>query len=226
MNMMDMNSVIDRMAAIKAEKKALDAEYDQLQAWLQTDTEAMLTDTKLKSFHHTTSEGNTAAVTITDTVSVVVSELLEPIFGKAYPSMVKEEVKYTLKAPAKKILAAIWHKEYCEGSVEEIISSLNCDDKAKKALLKKCKGVNWDKDKEHLMYFAGLSEQDAADTAYLIAEAAAYESIAAIIKVNNDGEINDEIMKDIITKINAAVNVSRAMKTEITAAEGTDDCDE
>lgn len=222
----DRNSVIDRLAAIRNEKKALDAEQDQLQAWLQSEAEGLLTDTKLRSLHHTTPDGNSATVTVTDTVSIVVSELLESIFGKAYPSMVKEETKYTLKAPAKKLLAAIWHNEYCEGSVEEIISSLPCDDKAKKALLKKCKGANWDKDREHLMNFAGLSEQDAADTAYLIAEAAAYESIAAIVKVNNDGEINEEIMKDIITKINAAVNVSRSMKMEITAAEGMDDSDE
>lgn len=226
MTITDMNAVIDRMAAIKAEKKALDAELDQLQAWFQSEAEERMTDTKLRSIHHTTPDGNSAAAIVTDTVSVVINELLEPIFGKAYPSMVKEEIKYTLKAPAKKLLAAIWHKEYCEGSVEEIISSLLCDEKAKKALLKKCKGVNWDKDKEHLMNFAGLSEQDASDTAYLISEAAAYESIAAIIKVNNDGEINDEIMKDIITKINAAVNVSRSMKMEITAAEGMDECDD
>lgn len=220
MNREDMNSVIDRMAAIKNEQKALDDEYEMLQAWLQKDAEDVLTDTKLKSIRRTTSTGNSVAITVSDTVSVVVNELLEPIFGKAYPSMVKEEVKYSLKPAAKRLLSAIWHQEYCEGSVEEIISSLPCDDKAKKALLKKVKGVNFDKDKENLMHFAGLSEKDASDTAYLINEAAAWESISAIVKVNNDGEINNSILDDVKMKINAAVNVSRSMKTEIIVAEG------
>lgn len=220
MNREDMYSMIDRMAAIKNEQKALGDEYDILQAWLQKDAEALLTDTKLKSIHRTTPAGNSVTITVSDTVSVVVNELLEPIFGKAYPSMVKEETKYSLKPTAKRLLSAIWNQEYCEGSVEEIINSLSCDDKTKKALLKKVKGVNFDKDKDNLMHFAELSEEDASDTAYLINEAAAWESISAIVKVNNDGVINDSILDDVKTKINAAVNVSRSMKTEIIAAGG------
>ncbi len=215
----DLNSVIDRMAAIKCAQASLKAEYEELQAWLLKDAETKLTDTKLKSVSHTSTEGNTAAVVITDTVSVVASGMLQAIFGKVYPDMVKEETKYTLKAPAKRILSAIWHQEYCKGSVTEIIDGLACDDKAKKVLMKKLKGVDFDKDKENLMKIAGLSEAEASDTAYLINEAAAYEAICAFVKVNHDGQINEEIMADVITKINAAVNVSRSMKTEITVAE-------
>ena len=130
--------------------------------------------------------------------------------------MVEQKITYTLKAPAKRILSAIWHKEYCEGSVAEIISSLSCDDKAKKVLLKKIKGINFDKDKENLINYAGLSKAEASDTAYLINEAAAWENICTFVKVNNNGEVNDDILNDVITKVNAAVNVSRGIKTEVT----------
>lgn len=217
---MDMNIIIDRMAAINAEKKALSAEYDKLQAELLVEAEKELTDTKLKSVSWSSENKNTASVTIADTVSVVAGELLAGIFGVVYPSMVEQKITYTLKAPAKRILSAIWHREYCEGSVQEIISSLDCDDKVKKVLLKKVKGINFDKDKQNLMKLAGLTESEASDTAYLINEAAAWESICTFIKVNNNGQISEDILKDIITKVNAAVVVSRGMKTEITAVGG------
>ena len=217
---MDMNTIIDRMAAINAEKKALSAEYDKLQAELLVEAEKKLTDTKLKSVSWSSKNNNTASVTIADTVSVVAGELLAGIFGVVYPSMVEQKITYTLKAPAKRILSAIWHKEYCEGSVQEIISSLGCDDKVNKVLLKKVKGINFDKDKQHLMQIAGLTESEASDTAYLINEAAAWESICTFIKVNNNGQISEDILKEIITKVNAAVVVSRGMKTEITAVGG------
>ena len=216
----NMNAVIDRMAEINAQKKALAEEYDMLQAKLLVEAEKELTDTKRKSVSWTSSSNNTAAVTISDTVSVVAGELLQSIFGTVYSSMVEQKTTYTLKAPAKRILSAIWHREYSEGSVLGIISSLNCDDKAKRVLLKKVKGVNFDKDKQNLIKIAGLSETEASDTAYLINEAAAWENICTFVKVNNENQISDEILSDVITKVNAAVNVSRGMKTEITAAGG------
>lgn len=69
---------------------------------------------------------------------------------------------------------------------------------------------------------AGLPETEASDTAYLINEAAAWENICAFVKVNNDNRITEEILSDVITKVNAAVNVSRGMKTEIIAAGGNE----
>ncbi len=219
---MKVSEIVDRMAEIKQNKKAETAEYDSLQAQLQILAECDLTDTKIKSIGYSSTNGNTANVTISDTVSVVAGELLQKIFGSVYPSMVEQKITYTLKAPAKRILSAIWHKEYCEGSVAEIISSLSCDDKAKKVLLKKIKGINFDKDKENLINYAGLSEAEASDTAYLINEAAAWENICTFVKVNNDGQVNDDILNDVITKVNAAVNVSRGIKTEVTVG-GEDD---
>lgn len=220
---MNLTNVIDRMAEIKQEIKSLNAEYDKLQAQIQLKAEAALTDTKNKSVQYSGSDGNAASVVIADSISVIAGELLPAIFGSVYPSMVSQEVKYTLKAPAKRILSAIWHKEYCEGSVAEIIEGLNCDDKAKKLLAKKIKGINFDKDKKHLIDIAQLPDEEASDTAYLISEAAAWENLSAFVKVNNDGEINDEILADIITKVNAAVNVSRSMKTEISFGGGEED---
>ena len=219
----NLNSVIDRMAEIEQEKAALSTEYDKLQAVLQLDAEQKLTDTKIKSVSYTAQSGNTALVTNADTVSVTAGELIESIFGKVSESMFSKEVKYTLKAPAKRILSAVWHGEYCKGSMFDIISSLPCDDKAKKVLLKKLKGTDFEKDKKNLMNIAGLSETDASDAAYLINETAAWENLCTFIRINHDGQMTPEILAGIIMKINAAVNVSRTMKTKIIIAEQEED---
>lgn len=221
----DMNQVIDRMAAIRKEQDGLKAEYETLQARLLTDAEEALTDTKRRSVSHTSEAGNTAAVVISDTVSVVAAGVLRDVFGCVYPDMVKEEVKYTLKAPAKRILSAIWHKEYCEGSVSEIVAGLPCEEKVKRVLMKKIKGIDYDKDRDHFIKIAGLSEEAASDLAYLANEAAAWESICTFVRVNHNGEISDDILSDIVTKINAAVNVSRGMKVELRTAKRDTDSD-
>lgn len=215
----NLNAIIDRMAEIELEKSALSAEYDKIQAQLQLDAEQKMTDTKIKSISHTSPNGNTAVVIITDTVSVTAGELLETIFGKVSESMFSKEVKYTLKAPAKRILSVIWHKEFCESSVSEIVDSLSCDDKAKKVLLKKLKGTDFEKDKKNLMNIAGLSELEASDTAYLVNEATAWEMLCTFIKVNHNGIFSPDMLNDVMIKTNAAVNVSRSMKTKIVIAQ-------
>ena len=211
------------MAEIKEQKDALDDEYDVLQGQILVEAEKELADTKNKSVSWTSDSSNTASVTVSDTVSVVAGELLEDIFGKVFPSMAEKKITYTLKAPAKRILSAIWHNEYCEGSVADVIKGLNCDEKTKQVLAKKLKCINFEKDKQNLMKIAGLSEAEASDTAYLINEAAAWENICTFIKVNHDGMINPEILSDIVTKVNASVSVSRDMKAKIVCGGNADE---
>ena len=81
---MSISEIIDRMAAIKQEKKVLESEYDRLQAQLQISAEAALTDTKIKSVHYAGTNGNTAIVTIADTISIVAGELLPAIVKAAF----------------------------------------------------------------------------------------------------------------------------------------------
>lgn len=63
---MDIHEIVDRMAEIKQEKKALTAENDKLQAQLQMLAESDLTDTKFKSVGYSGTNGNTATVTTSD----------------------------------------------------------------------------------------------------------------------------------------------------------------
>ena len=213
----NLNSVIDRMAQIELEKAELEEEYAVLQKELLTNAEQKLTDTKIKSVSYVTPSGNAAEVTVADTVSVAAGELLTGIFGTVSRSMFTEETKYTLKAPAKRILSALWHGEYCKGKVSDILDSLPCDDKTKKVLAKKIKGADFRKDKKNLKLLAGLSETDASDIAYLLHETAAYESLETLAGANSI-QLNSETLDNMKAQVNAAVNISRSMKTRITAA--------
>ena len=133
------------------------------------------------------------------------------IFGKAFPDLVNQ--KSILER--KRIAAAVWNKEYCQGSVEEIVNSLSCDEKAKKSLLKKLNGKNFETDKKNLIRIGGLDEDSAKDYAYLIAEIIAWNKIKSIIKINNNGVFSQEAFEQFALNINAAVCVEQSTKITI-----------
>ena len=218
----NMSAVIDRIAAIRQEQDALKTEYEQLLAKVEADAEKKLADTKNKSVSYTSASGNSIIFTNADSINITAGELLKEIFGVLSDSMYSTELKYSLKAPAKKLINAILSGEYCEGSVAEIISSLPCDDGTKKVLSKKIKGADFEKDKSTLMNAAELSEQEASDTAYLIYEAAAWENICKFITSTHDGKFSAEILNDIKGKLTNAVSITRSTRTKlIIAGDGT-----
>lgn len=97
----------------------------------------------------------------------------------------------------------------------EIVGSLSCDEKAKKSLMKKLNGKNFETDKKNLMKIGGLSEEDAKDNAYLVAEVIAWNKIQSIIKLNNKGIFSQSAFEQFILNINAAVCVEQSTKISI-----------
>ena len=213
----ELYSAIDRLAEIETAFTALSAEKDRLLAEIQTMGEQDLTDTKYKSIRYSSPKGNSVKVTTVDTVKVTSPELLPDVFGTLYGSMVEKKTQYSLEKSAKLISVALWYQEYCQGSIAEIVAGLNCDSGAKKALLKKLKGTNFDKDKTNLENFAGLDETTASDIAFLVHEVTAWQAISSLMTANH-GNVNDELQK-LKIGINSAVHVSRSYKTTITPAE-------
>lgn len=171
-------------------------------------------NTKYKSVSYSGTSGK-ATVTLADKVSGVMPSLFLDIFGKAFPDLVTQKNVLELNAEGKRIAAAVWNKEYCQGSVEEIVNSLSCDEKAKKSLLKKLNGKNFETDKKNLIRIGGLDEDSAKDYAYLIAEIIAWNKIKAIIKINNNGVFSQEAFEQFALNINAAVCVEQSTKITI-----------
>ena len=211
---MEIKQIVDRMVEIKQESNALQDEYLDLQSKLQVEGESALENTKYKSVSYSGTSGK-ATVTLADKVSGVMPSLFLDIFGKAFPDLVNQKSILELNAEGKRIAAAVWNKEYCQGSVEEIVNSLSCDEKAKKSLLKKLNGKNFETDKKNLIRIGGLDEDSAKDYAYLIAEIIAWNKIKAIIKINNNGVFSQEAFEQFALNINAAVCVEQRTKITI-----------
>ena len=211
---MEIKQIVDRMVEIKQESNALQDEYLDLQSKLQVEGESALENTKYKSVSYSGTSGK-ATVTLADKVSGVMPSLFLDIFGNAFPDLVNQKSILELNAEGKRIAAAVWNKEYCQGSVEEIVNSLSCDEKAKKSLLKKLNGKNFETDKKNLIRIGGLDEDSAKDYAYLIAEIIAWNKIKAIIKINNNGVFSQEAFEQFALNINAAVCVEQSTKITI-----------
>ena len=211
---MEIKQIVDRMVEIKQESNALQDEYLDLQSKLQVEGESALENTKYKSVSYSGTSGK-ATVTLADKVSGVMPSLFLDIFGKAFPDLVNQKSILELNAEGKRIAAAVWNKEYCQGSVEEIVNSLSCDEKAKKSLMKKLNGKNFETDKKNLIRIGGLDEDSAKDYAYLIAEIIAWNKIKAIIKINNNGVFSQEAFEQFALNINAAVCVEQSTKITI-----------
>lgn len=211
---MEIKQIVDRMVEIKQESNALQDEYLDLQSKLQVEGEQHW---KIQSTSQCAYSGTSgkATVTLADKVSGVMPSLFLDIFGKAFPDLVNQKSILELNAEGKRIAAAVWNKEYCQGSVEEIVNSLSCDEKAKKSLLKKLNGKNFETDKKNLIRIGGLDEDSAKDYAYLIAEIIAWNKIKAIIKINNNGVFSQEAFEQFALNINAAVCVEQSTKITI-----------
>lgn len=211
---MEIKQIVDRMVEIKQESNALQDEYLDLQAKLQVEGESALENTKYKSVSYSGTSGK-ATVTLADKVSGVMPSLFLDIFGKAFPDLVNQKSILELNAEGKRIAAAVWNKEYCQGSVEEIVNSLSCNEKAKKSLLKKLNGKNFETDKKNLIKIGGLDEDSAKDYAYLIAEIIAWNKIKTIIKINNNGVFSQEAFEQFALNINAAICVEQSTKITV-----------
>lgn len=88
------------------------------------------------------------------------------------------------------------------------------DEKSKTVLLKRLKGKNFETDKNNLMKYTNLDEKAASDIAYLVAEAAAWESFIQILAVN--GDCSDKKIAEVLKFIDNAVTVEETPKITIT----------
>lgn len=214
---MNLSEMVQRYAEIKAEISELKSEADGIEADILKASEADLEDTKFKSAVYSDIKGNTITVTNADSVKLVYPSMLRKIFGAAYGDVVKEEITYKLSEPAKRLLSAVYNKEYIKGgSVEQILDSMQLDDKTYKALQKKLKGVNYNTDVKNLMQLGGLDEQSAKENAYLIAEAVAWQNFKYLLMLNNR-DLNDDIVDSAVDSIDSAITVERIPKISFTA---------
>ena len=210
----EISNKVDRMAEIKQEMAALKSESDSIEAELLKQFEIDVEYTKYRTVKYSGC-GSSVVANYADKVALVYPSILKKIFGEAYGDVVTEEITYKLSANAKRLLAALYKKEYLRGtSVEMCISRISDDDKTRRVLAKRVKGKNFDGDKNNLMKLAGLDESSASDFAYMISEAAAWQEFERLLSAS--GGVSDERIEEILEYINTAVTVEETPKITIT----------
>lgn len=207
------SAAVDRMAEIKLQIADLKLEYDTYEAELLKQFSEDIESTKAKTI---TYKGLTAQVeaTMADKVDITYPSILKKIFGIAYSDVVTEETTYKLKEPAKRMLAAIYNREFVKDmTLAKAIDELPCDTEAKKALVKKLKGANFETDRKNLMNIGGLEKDIASDYAFLIAEAANWEQFILLMQLN--GITEESEIADIIKDIDGSVTAEKTPKIKL-----------
>lgn len=213
LNAKEITQKVNRLAEIKQQTAVLKSEADGIEAELLKQFEADVEDTKYRTVKYS-GENASVLANYADKVNLIYPSMLKEIFGNAYSDVVTEEVTYKLSANAKRLLAALYKKEYLRGtSVEMCITRITDDDKTRKVLSKRVKGKDFDKDKNNLMRLAGIDETAASDYAYMIAEAAAWQDFERLLSAS--GGVSDERIAKVLEYINTAVTVEETPKITI-----------
>lgn len=214
-----MQDKIARLVEIKKEITDLKAEADQIEADFLKQSEAELQDTKLKTVVYLDDAGNKITATMSDNLKLVYPSILKSIFGKAYKDVVTEETTYKLSAAGKRLLIALYLRNYCKDSpLSTVIENLSCDDKAKMTLKKKLKGANYITDKNNLVKFAKYSDEDASDIAYMISEVVIWEDLIKLLSLDHE-TVTDDVIETALKNIDAAVVVEQTPKIAVEAAD-------
>lgn len=211
--MTDLKRQIDELAAIKADMGKLKERKDKLEVEIIKQCSVDLENTKYKSIRYEGDVFDLTAVTA-ESIKVIYNSFLPMIFGKAYEDAVTEKTEYSLSASAKRMLIGLYKGNFIRTTVKEVIDQMaGITDEERKQLVKKCKGINYDKDVDNILKFTDLTEEDSKEYAYLIAEAAVWQDFCNLLTING---IDDETqVNDILMKIQSAFVVEDSTKISL-----------
>ena len=183
--MTDLKKQIDELAGIKADMSKLKARKDKLEAEIIMQCSEDLENTKYKSVH----------------------------YAGTYKDAVTEKTEYSLSAPAKRMLIGLWKGNFVRCTIKEVIEQMNgVSEDERKQLIKKCKGINYDKDVNNILKFTNISEDDAREYAYLISEAAVWQDFKNLLTVNG---MDESHIDDILMKIQSSFVVEDSTKISL-----------
>lgn len=211
--MSDLTAKIDSLSSLNQTIAQLKQKKDELEAEIIKQCTTDLENTKYKSIHYHGSDAELTAINA-DSLKITYSSFLPFIFGKEYKDVVKEETKYKLSAPATRMIIGLWKGDYLKDTtVADVINEMPLTEKETELLLRKCKGIDYDKDVQTILKFTSLQEKEAKEYAYLINEAAIWQSFRALLTLNG---ITDECeVNDILDKIRAAFVVEETTKISL-----------
>lgn len=178
--MEDIKAKVEEYAALARQAAQIKERMEWLKGFFEQQASVDLKDTKLKTAEYWGDNNSCVTVGNSETVRLVSLEMLKEVLGNVTSDFVKEEKTVKLTDPCKRFLAMVCQGNYCEGDIDDTIAAITSDVNLQATLRKKLKG-RYDKDKNTLVQLAGLSEQEASDTAYLAAEVINWGWIAQVL---------------------------------------------
>lgn len=212
--MMEMKEKVDQLAELNRQMAAIRTEAEQIKAWFEKQAVEDLRDTKNKTVEYWGNGSSRVVVGSSETVKPVSMTMVKKLMGEVFGDFVKEDVSYTMTAPAKRLFAMMYLGNYTEGSLDATIRAITGDEKIQRTLKKKLKG-KYEKDTETLMQTAGLTRDQASDWAYLTAEIINWEWMLQILKAAGWTSTPEEAVEI----IRSAVIVDEGIKVTVESEE-------
>lgn len=211
---MTIREAVDRYAELQAQIDGAKLEMDGIKAYIETQAEADLEDTKMKTVEYYGTHGCRVVVQNAATVKPISWVVIKEVLGKIVPDFLKEETKYSLTEVAKTMLANMFKGDYIEDSIENVVCRMTDDSKKQKVLMKRLKG-KYKQDMKNIMKYAELDEKDASDYAFMVSEVMAYQNILRIMEASGNGGTVEEAVE----KVKSALIVEDTIKVSLEAEE-------
>ena len=211
---MTIREAVDRYAELQAQIDGAKLEMDGIKAYIETQAEADLEDTKMKTVEYYGTHGCRVVVQNAATVKPISWVVIKEVLGKTVPDFLKEETKYSLTEVAKTMLANMFKGDYIEDSIENVVCRMTDDLKKQKVLMKRLKG-KYKQDMKNIMKYAELDEKDASDYAFMVSEVMAYQNILRIMEASGNGGTVEEAVE----KVKSALIVEDTIKVSLEAEE-------
>lgn len=205
---------VDRLAELSRQMAAIKEEAEKIKAWFEKQAVDDLRDTKSKTIEYWGNGTARVMVGNSETVKPVSMTMVKKLLGDVFGDLVKTDVSYTMTAPAKRLFAMMYLRNYTEGSLDDTIRAITADEKIQRTLKKKLKG-KYEKDTETLMRTARLSKEEASDWAYLTAEIINWEWMLQVLKAADWTGTPEEAVEI----IRAAVIVDEGLKVTVGSEE-------
>lgn len=211
---MTIREAVDRYAELQAQIDGAKLEMDGIKAYIETQAEADLEDTKMKTVEYYGTHGCRVVVQNAATVKPISWIVIKEVLGKTVPDFLKEETKYSLTEVAKTMLANMFKGDYIEDTIENVVCRMTDDPKKQKVLMKRLKG-KYKQDMKNIMKYAELDEKDASDYAFMVSEVMAYQNILRIMEASGNGGTVEEAVE----KVKSALIVEDTIKVSLEAEE-------
>lgn len=214
LNNFEYSDKVKELSDINAQLAVLKAKKSELEAWFLTAGSEALKDSKAKSICYQSNDGSSVTYTQAQKLTLEAPTILKKLLGNAFPDFIEEknEPSYKVKSAAvERMLIGLYTGNYTKISPSEVIAQLPCSEEQRAALSKKLKGANFETDVKNLKEIGGFTEQDAADYAYLFAEAVVYDTFGRLMKLSGTDGDTEEFIKG----LTVAVSVDDATKISI-----------